>query len=97
MVNFKAPACRGFLCPCCLIKLSLHKQQAMSNDPLHGKTLESILTELVHHFGWEELGSIIRINCFTSNPSISSSLKFLRKTPWARKKVEELYIKAIAE
>ncbi len=66
-----------------------------SKDPLHGKTLELILTELVNHFGWEELGSLIRINCFTSDPSISSSLKFLRKTPWARKKVEELYIKYI--
>ena len=65
-----------------------------SNDPLHGKTLEMILTELVFHFGWEDLGSIIKINCFTSNPSINSSLKFLRKTPWARKKVEELYIKS---
>ena len=63
-----------------------------SNDPLHGKTLEMILTHLVEMYGWEELGSIIRINCFTSNPSIKSSLKFLRKTPWARKKVEELYI-----
>lgn len=68
----------------------------MSNDPLHGKTLEAILTELVHHFGWEELGRIIKINCFNSNPSINSSLKFLRKTPWARKKVEELYINAIS-
>lgn len=67
----------------------------MSNDPLHGKTLEAILTELVHHFGWEELANIIRINCFTSNPSIKSSLKFLRKTPWARKKVEELYVNSI--
>lgn len=66
-----------------------------SNDPLHGKTLEMILNELVHHFGWEELGQIIRINCFISNPSINSSLKFLRKTPWARKKVEELYVKSI--
>ena len=66
------------------------------NSPLHGKTLEMILTELVHHFGWEELGSIININCFTSNPSINSSLKFLRKTPWARKKVEDLYIRSIA-
>ena len=66
-----------------------------SNDPLHGKTLEMILTDLVHNFGWEELGLIININCFTSNPSINSSLKFLRKTPWARKKVEELYIRAI--
>ena len=65
-----------------------------SNDPLHGKTLEMILTELVFHFGWDDLGSIIKINCFISNPGINSSLKFLRKTPWARKKVEELYIKS---
>ncbi|HQV85363.1 MAG: DUF2132 domain-containing protein [Chitinophagaceae bacterium] len=64
-----------------------------SNDPLHGKTLEMVLKELVHHFGWEKMGTIIKINCFTSNPSINSSLKFLRKTPWARKKVEELYIR----
>lgn len=66
-----------------------------SNDPLHGKTLEMILTELVHHFGWEHLGSMIKINCFMSKPSINSSLKFLRKTPWARKKVEELYVRSI--
>ena len=66
-----------------------------SSDPLHGKTLEAILKELVHHFGWEELGNIIKINCFTSNPSINSSLKFLRKTPWARKKVEDLYVQSI--
>lgn len=64
----------------------------VSNDPLHGKTLESIVTHLVNHFGWEELGKIITINCFNSNPSIKSSLTFLRKTPWARKKVEDLYI-----
>ncbi len=63
-----------------------------SNDPLHGKTLEFIVTELVAYFGWEELGERIRINCFISNPSIKSSLTFLRKTPWARKKVEDLYI-----
>jgi len=63
-----------------------------SNDPLHGKTLEFIVTELVAHFGWEELGELIRINCFISNPSIKSSLTFLRKTPWARKKVEDLYV-----
>lgn len=67
-------------------------QAFISKDPLHGKTLETILTELVHHFGWQKLGQLIRINCFNSNPSISSSLTFLRKTPWARKKVEELYI-----
>ena len=62
-----------------------------SNDPLHGITLEKILTELVDYFGWEDLGQHIPINCFNSNPSIQSSLKFLRKTPWARKKVENLY------
>ncbi len=66
-----------------------------SSDPLHGKTLEMIVTELVNHFGWEDLGQLIKINCFTSDPSIGSSLKFLRKTPWARKKVEDLYIRAI--
>ena len=63
-----------------------------SNDPLHGKTLEYIVRSLYSEYGWEELGKKIKINCFTSNPSVQSSLKFLRKTPWARKKVEELYI-----
>jgi uncharacterized protein (DUF2132 family) len=63
-----------------------------SNDPLHGKTLEMVLTHLVDHFGWKELSALININCFKSNPSIKSCLTFLRKTPWARKKVEELYI-----
>ncbi len=62
------------------------------NNPLHGKTLEMILTHLVHYYGWEQLGFRININCFNSNPTINSSLKFLRKTPWARKKVEELYL-----
>lgn len=63
-----------------------------SNDPLHGKTLQMIVTHLVEMYGWEELDKRIPINCFKSNPSINSSLKFLRKTPWARKKVEDLYI-----
>jgi uncharacterized protein (DUF2132 family) len=63
-----------------------------SNDPLHGITLETILTSLVEHYGWEELGWRIDINCFNSDPSVKSSLKFLRKTPWARKKVERLYL-----
>ena len=63
------------------------------NNPLHGLTLEMILNALVDHFGWEKLGQKININCFNENPSIQSSLKFLRKTPWARKKVEELYIR----
>jgi uncharacterized protein (DUF2132 family) len=66
-----------------------------SNDPLHGKTLEFIVTELVNYFGWEDLGQHIPINCFNSNPSIKSSLTFLRKTPWARTKVEQLYIRMI--
>ena len=63
------------------------------NNPLHGKTLEAILTHLVAYFGWEQLGDMININSFNSNPSIKSSLTFLRKTPWARKKVEELYVR----
>ncbi|MGZ3750788.1 MAG: VF530 family protein [Mucilaginibacter sp.] len=66
--------------------------QQQKNNPLHGKTLEMILNELVDKYGWPELGYRIRINCFLDEPSIKSSLKFLRKTPWARKKVEELYI-----
>jgi uncharacterized protein (DUF2132 family) len=63
-----------------------------SKDPLHGLTLEKILTHLVESYGWEELAANVNINCFTSNPSISSSLKFLRKTPWARTKVESFYL-----
>lgn len=63
-----------------------------NNDPLHGVTLERILKELEAHYGWGELGKLVEINCFTSNPSVQSSLKFLRKTPWARAKVEELYL-----
>ncbi|QWV95717.1 VF530 family protein [Geomonas oryzisoli] len=62
-------------------------------DPLHGVTLKMILTELVEELGWEELGRRIDIRCFTHTPSISSSLKFLRRTPWARDKVEEMYLR----
>ena len=62
------------------------------NNPLHGKTLENILTSLVEYYGWTELGTRIDIRCFNNEPSIRSSLKFLRKAPWARKKVEDLYI-----
>jgi len=62
------------------------------NNPLHGKTLENILTSLVKYYGWTELGKRIDIRCFNNDPSIKSSLKFLRKTPWAREKVEDLYI-----
>lgn len=61
-------------------------------NPLHGVTLEAMLTELVAHFGWTELGARIQINSFNTDPSIRSSLKFLRKTPWAREKVEGLYL-----
>lgn len=66
-----------------------------STDPLHGKSLEMIVTHLVDHFGWEELSKKININCFKSNPSIKSSLTFLRKTPWAREKVEKLYTRIL--
>ncbi len=66
-----------------------------ANDPLHGKTLEMILVYLVDYYGWAQLGQMIRINCFNNDPSIKSSLAFLRKTPWARKKVEELYLKSL--
>ncbi|MEY8205818.1 MAG: VF530 family protein [Bermanella sp.] len=62
------------------------------NNPLHGLTLQTILTELVEHFGFEELGQRIDIRCFNYEPSIKSSLKFLRKTPWAREKVQALYL-----
>jgi len=64
----------------------------IKKDPLHGLTLEAIVTSLVEHYGWESLGQQINIRCFKSDPSIKSSLKFLRKTPWARKKVESLFI-----
>ena len=63
-------------------------------DPLHGVTLKTIVSELVEQYGWQELGRRIPINCFLSQPSINSSLKFLRKTPWARTKVEALYIQS---
>jgi uncharacterized protein (DUF2132 family) len=62
------------------------------NNPLHGVTLENIVTSLFEHYGWDELGKRIDIRCFTSEPSVKSSLKFLRKTPWARQKVEDLYV-----
>jgi uncharacterized protein (DUF2132 family) len=67
------------------------------NNPLHGKTLESILTHLVDKYGWEELGERIPVNCFLNNPSIKSSLAFFffRKTPWARKKIEDLYLDSL--
>jgi uncharacterized protein (DUF2132 family) len=69
----------------------------MSNDPLHGVTLERMLNELVDAYGWERMGQSIRIRCFTSDPSIGSSLKFLRRTPWAREKVEAMYVAMVRE
>jgi uncharacterized protein (DUF2132 family) len=68
-----------------------------SSDPLQGVTLNMILTALVAQYGWEEMGRIIEIRCFTHQPSISSSLKFLRRTPWARIKVEEMYLRGKIE
>ena len=65
------------------------------NNPLHGVTLEMILNHLVAHYGWEVMNERIRINCFFENPSVKSSLKFLRATPWARKKVEDLYLESL--
>ena len=73
----------------------MNGQQA--NNPLHGVTLEQIVNSLVEWYGWSELGKRIDIRCFTSDPSVASSLKFLRKTPWARKKVEDLYIAALQD
>jgi uncharacterized protein (DUF2132 family) len=63
-----------------------------ANNPLHGLSLESIVVKLVDYYGWEKLAGSININCFRNDPSVKSSLKFLRKTPWAREKVESLYI-----
>lgn len=63
-----------------------------NNNPLHGITLETIVIELENAYGWVELGNRISINCFKNDPSVKSSLKFLRRTPWARKKVEDLYL-----
>lgn len=71
----------------------MHNNQ--HNNPLHGITLETIVTHLVEHYGWETLADEIPINCFRNDPSIKSSLKFLRKTPWARDKVEKLYLISI--
>lgn len=70
---------------------------APSKDPLHGMTLEAIVTALVAYFGWDELGRQIAIRCFQVDPSVASSLKFLRKTPWARAKVESLYLFMLRE
>ncbi len=70
-------------------------QEKQLNNPLHGVTLEAILNHLVAEYGWEEMGEMIPIRCFRLDPSVKSSLKFLRKTPWARQKVEELYVRSL--
>jgi uncharacterized protein (DUF2132 family) len=70
-------------------------RDAQPKNPLHGVTLEMILTHLVERFGWEALGRTINIKCFNHEPGIKSSLKFLRKTPWAREKVESLYLRSL--
>lgn len=67
------------------------------NNPLHGMTLEAIINALVNHYGWGELGIRVKIRCFNADPSLKSSLKFLRKTPWARTKVEQLYLTMLAD
>jgi uncharacterized protein (DUF2132 family) len=72
-------------------------ENAQSKDPLHGITLKVILEKLVTYYGFDTLGELIKIKCFTDNPSIKSSLNFLRKTDWARKKVEELYLNSLAK
>lgn len=72
-------------------------EKQTSNDPLHGMTLKVILEKLVDFYGFDTLGELIKIKCFTENPSIKSSLTFLRKTDWARKKVEELYVKSLSK
>lgn len=67
------------------------------NNPLHGVTLQMMLEKLVREYGWEEMGNYLPIRCFTNDPSIKSSLKFLRRTPWARAKVEEMYLQSLEE
>lgn len=74
-----------------------NKNSSQLNNPLHGVTLERMLTELVDKYCWEFMADEVNINCFKSNPSIKSSLTFLRKTPWARTKVEQLYIRMIVK
>jgi uncharacterized protein (DUF2132 family) len=73
------------------------RPEQQPNNPLHGVTLENLLNVLVEHYGWAELGMYVDINCFTYDPSIKSSLKFLRRNQWARDKVEDLYIRLIDE
>jgi len=69
--------------------------KSQPNNPLHGIKLEQIITDLVAHYGWEYMGTVVKIKCFTDNPTVKSSLKFLRRMPWARTKVENMYLKML--
>jgi uncharacterized protein (DUF2132 family) len=89
------PAEPGQAAPAPAVTKTAPEKQA--GNPLHGLTLETIVTALAAHYGWEELRQRINIKCFTSEPSVASSLKFLRKTPWAREKVEGLYLFMLRE
>jgi uncharacterized protein (DUF2132 family) len=84
-----------FLCWSFTIEYFCSMEIQKSNDPLHGITLQKIVEQLVDFYGFDTLGELIRIKCFNDNPSVKSSLTFLRKTDWARKKVEELYIRTL--
>ena len=88
--SFQSPTRRRLRSPLPVAPSRMNSEHEQSN-PMHGITLERILTELVEHYGWNAMGQKIEIRCFTSDPSISSSLKFLRRTPWARQKVEAMY------
>ena len=69
--------------------------ESQPNNPLHGIKLEQIINDLVAHYGWEYMGTIVKIKCFTDNPNVKSSLKFLRRMPWARTKVENMYLRML--
>jgi uncharacterized protein (DUF2132 family) len=84
-----------YYCPTFTAIKYIHSMDVQKNNPLHGQTLQSILEYLVETYGWEELSVQIDINCFKNEPSVQSSLKFLRKTPWARQKVESFYLYAL--
>lgn len=75
----------------------MEAENTQPNNPLHGVKLKEMVEHLIQYYGWEELGDRITIRCFTHNPSINSSLKFLRRTPWARERVEGLYLKVLRE
>ena len=77
--------------------MTKQSMETQKNNPLHGVKLEQIINELVAHYGWEYMGYEINIRCFTHDPSVKSSLKFLRRTPWARTKVEEMYLNMLSK